>query len=108
MHPALCCLTQRDKREILAKLQQCEATLRSRGVAHAALFGSRARGDHQPDSDIDLLIEIAPEASVGLFEYVAITQYLEDLFPAHVDIANRARLKATIRAEALRDAVYAF
>ena len=40
--------------EILAKLRENEAALRERGVAHAALFGSRVHGDNRPDSDTDI------------------------------------------------------
>ena len=82
--------------------------MRARGVTHAALFGSRARGDNRPNSDIDIMIEIAPDAPVGVWEYVAITQYISDLFPARVDVANRAKLKALVRPAAEREAVYAF
>ena len=94
--------------EIIARLMENETTLRARGVRHVALFGSRARGDNRPDSDIDLLIEIAPDAPVGLFEYVAITQYLADLFPIRVEVADRSTLKPLVRPSAEREAVYAF
>jgi len=97
-----------DAQEIIAKLRENEAALRARGVTHAALFGSRARGDNRPDSDIDIMIEIAPDAPVDLFEYVAITQYLADLFPTPVDVANRSKLKPLVRPSAEREAVYAF
>jgi hypothetical protein len=97
-----------DRQEIIAKLRENKAALRARGVAHAALFGSHARGENRPDSDIDLLIDIAPQAAVGLWEYVDITQYLEDLFSSPVDVANRSHLKSHVRPSAEREALYAF
>ena len=97
-----------DRDAIIDRLKQSEASLRARGVAHAALFGSRARGDARPDSDIDIMVEIAPDAKIGLFAYVGIVQFIEGLFPARVDVANRASLKAIVRPKAERDAVYAF
>ena len=97
-----------NSQEIIARLQENEPALRARGVTHAALFGSRARGDNRPNSDIDIMIEIAPDAPVGVWEYVAITQYISDLFPARVDVANRAKLRALVRPAAEREAVYAF
>lgn len=97
-----------DKDGIIATLKRNEAALRARGVTHAALFGSRARGEDRPDSDIDILIEIASDAPVDLFAYVAIIQFLEDLFPVHVDVANRRALKPHVRPSAEQHAVYAF
>jgi len=94
--------------EIISRLKACEAELRAKGVAHAALFGSIARNEHRPDSDIDIMVEIAPDAHIGLFQYVSIINYLEDLFPARVDVANRAGLKPFVRPSAERDAIYAF
>ncbi len=94
--------------DIIARLRENEAALRARGVAHAALFVSRARGDNRPDSDIDIMIEIAPDASVGVYEYVAITQFLADLFENRVDVANRSKLKTLVRPSAEREAVHAF
>jgi predicted nucleotidyltransferase len=51
--------------DIIARPRENEAALRARGVRHAALFGSRARGDNRPDSDSDIMIEIDPDAPVG-------------------------------------------
>ena len=97
---------QRD--QVIATLKAHEAALRARGARHAALFGSVARGEASPASDIDILIELQPEAPVGVWEYVAITRFLGDLFPLRVDVANRACLKPHVRPVAERDVVYAF
>jgi predicted nucleotidyltransferase len=94
--------------DIIAKLRENEAALRARGVRHVALFGSRARDDARADSDIDIMIEIEPDAPIDMLEYISITHYLTDLFPGRVDVANRARLKPFVQPSAERDAVYAF
>ena len=94
--------------EVIATLRAHERELRHRGVLHAALFGSVARNEAKRSSDIDIMIELEPDAPVGVFEYVGITQYLADLFPNRVDVANRSCLKALVRPSAERDAVYAF
>jgi uncharacterized protein len=97
-----------NREEIIAVLRAHRAELHRRGVRHAALFGSIARGEGKRASDIDILIELDPQAPVGLFEYVGITQYLADLFPVRVDVANRSSLKPLVRPSVERDALYAF
>jgi predicted nucleotidyltransferase len=96
------------KDQVIATLRAHEDELHRRGVLHAALFGSVARGEQTPNSDIDILIELSPEAPVGLFEYVGIEQYLTDLLASRVDVANRKSLKAFVKPGAERDAIYAF
>jgi predicted nucleotidyltransferase len=97
-----------DREEVIATLRAHQAELRRRGVRHAALFGSLARGESKRTSDIDIVIELDPQAPIGLFEYVGITQYLADLFPGRVDVANRSSLKPLVRPTIERDALYAF
>lgn len=97
-----------DRQDIIARLRENEPALRARGVAHAALFGSRARDDAGADSDTDILIEIDPEAPVGVYEYVRIKEYIASLFEGRVDVVDRAGLKPYVRPAAIDDAVYAF
>ncbi|HTI84227.1 MAG TPA: nucleotidyltransferase family protein [Acetobacteraceae bacterium] len=97
-----------NRTEIIARLRENEAALRARGVAHAALFGSRARGDERPDSDTDIMIEISPEAHVTLFDYVGLKDYIASLFDGPVDVVDREGLKPYLRPVATADAIYAF
>ena len=97
-----------DRRDIIARLRNNEAALRDRGVRHAALFGSRARGEERPDSDVDIMIEVDPAARIGIYEYVAIKDYIAGLFDGRVDVVRRDRLKAYVQSAAIEDAVYAF
>ena len=94
--------------EILARLRENEAALRRRGVAHAALFGSRARGDQRPESDTDILIEFDPTARITVFDYAGLKNYIADLFEGRVDVVNRDGLKPYVKPAAIADAIYAF
>lgn len=94
--------------EIIARLRENEPALRARGVAHAALFGSRARGDELPGSDTDILIDIDPAAPVGVWEYAGIKAYIAGLFEGPVDVVERDGLKPYVKPAATAEAVYAF
>src|ERR1700744_4816137 len=94
--------------DIIARLRENEAALRARGVTHAALFGSRARGDARPDSDTDIMIEIDPEARIGGWDYVGIRNYIAGIFDGPVDVVKRKTLKPDVRLSVISDAIYAF
>jgi uncharacterized protein len=94
--------------EALDTLRRRERALRALGVLHAALFGSVARGDNRPDSDIDILVEFDPTARVTIFDYVAIKEYIAELFEQPVDVINREALKPHLKQSSLQDTIYAF
>ena len=89
-------------------LRTHEGELRKRGVRHAALFGSVARGDATTTSDVDVLIVLDRETVRDVYGYVGVVHFIEDLFPVAVDVANRETLKERIRQNAERDAIDAF
>ncbi len=93
---------------ILARLRASETELRALGVTHAAVFGSRARGDHRPDSDTDIMIEVDPEAHISVYDYVGLKEFIASLFDGPVDVVSRAGLKPYIHSAATTEAVYAF
>jgi uncharacterized protein len=82
--------------------------LRARGVSHAALFGSLARGEAGPESDIDILIDLDPHVSFDVYRYVGLKSYIEQLFPGRVDVVNRAALKPYLRRPVAADLLHAF
>jgi predicted nucleotidyltransferase len=96
------------REEIIARLRENEAALRERGVAHAALFGSRARGEENPESDTDIMIELDPGARVTIFDYVSLKEYIAAMFDGPVDVVSRDGLKRYIKPAVTADAVYAF
>ena len=92
----------------LAKLKNAEAALRARGVRHAALFGSLVRGEAEPTSDIDILVDLDPAIVRTMFDYAGVKDLISDLFDVPVDVVDREGLKPHVRPSATAEAVYAF
>jgi predicted nucleotidyltransferase len=97
-----------NRQDAIAILRLHADALRARGVRHAALFGSVARGDSRSDSDIDILVEFDPSARVTIFDYVGLKDYIAGLFEGSVDVIDREALKPHLRRASVQDAVYAF
>jgi len=73
------------------------------GARNIRLFGSVARGDDRPDSDIDLLVDLAP--SVGLFALGRMRTQAERILGASVDVVPANSLKPDVAERALAEAI---
>ena len=94
--------------EVLGILRSNADALRARGILHATIFGSVARGDAHADSDIDLLVDLEPGNPSGIFEFVRLQHDVAALFGRKVDLVERQALRPLFRDEASRDAVNVF
>ncbi len=73
-------------------------------VRELSLFGSAARGEMRPDSDIDLLVEFLPDAEIDLVDYAGLMLELSRLLDRKVDLVSKNGLKPLIRASVLEEA----
>lgn len=73
-------------------------------VRRLALFGSVLRDDFRPDSDVDVLVDFAPEARAGLFEMARMEAELEELIGRKVDLRTPAELSRYFRDEVVAGA----
>ncbi len=90
--------------EILEMLRRHATEISAFGVSRLAVFGSFARGEERPDSDVDILVEFS--VPVGLFEFVRVQRYLARLLGRNVDLATPDALREEMRETILQEATY--
>ena len=93
------------KREQVIKLiRDRQAVLSERfHVASLTLFGSTARDEATPESDVDILVEFSQP--VGLFHFIELQQYLEDILGCQVDLGTSRSIKPYIKDRILHEAI---
>ena len=97
-------MSGKTKDDILNLLVQNKAEIMSRfKVSRLALFGSYARGDQKPDSDVDILVDIDP--SVGL-EFVTLAAQIEQLLGLPVELVSLRAIKPNKLKYIERDLIY--
>lgn len=77
--------------------------LKKAGVKRSAVFGSLARGEHTPASDIDLLIELADDKS--LLDFIELKNDLEGILNKKVDLVEYNALKPRLKPKILKDQI---
>lgn len=90
--------------EILRLLARHREDLKRFGVKSLALFGSVARGEDRPDSDVDILVEFEGPATFD--RYMELKFFLEDLLNRPVDLVTHKALKPRLRPYVEKEAVY--
>lgn len=90
--------------QALETLRGRRAELAALGVKRLALFGSLARDEARPDSDVDVLVEFADRPTFD--GYMDLKFYLEELLGRPVDLATPRSLKPRIKERVEREAVY--
>jgi predicted nucleotidyltransferase len=94
--------------DVLRTLRTHENDLKLLGASHAAVFGSVARGEAKPGSDIDVLVDLDPAMPMGVFQYARLKLYIDEILDGAGDVVNRKTLKPLLRDHILNDAVDAF
>ncbi len=92
------------REEILQRLAAHREDLAAFGVKSLALFGSVARGEARPESDLDILVEF--EDSTTFDRYMELKFFLEELLGCRVDLVTRKALKPRLRPYVEQEAVY--
>ena len=94
--------------EVVTKLRAHEAELRAAGIVRIAVFGSVARGDNSPHSDVDLLADFDKTQHYTLLTMGRLESRLADLLGTKVDLSSPEWLKESVKNQVLREAVLAF
>ena len=93
------------KREDVLKIlsEHLPALAEDYDVASLSLFGSVARNEALPGSDVDILVEF--KQPVGLFQFIGLQQHLESILGRKVDLGTRRSLKLSVQDHILHEAI---
>jgi predicted nucleotidyltransferase len=94
--------------DVIATLRAHEVELRAAGIRRASLFGSVARGDAGPDSDVDLVVELDREARIDLMRLAGLEERIGELLGRKVDLLPEPIEKPRLRNNIERDRKLAF
>lgn len=98
------------REDTMAVLRRLEPSLRSQGLAHLYLFGSVARNDAGPGSDVDIAFDVDPalELKFSLIDQSRVTRQIAEALLAPVDLVERVHLRPRIAASAASEMIQVF
>jgi len=91
----------------IARLRADDSFVREFSIRALYIFGSVARGEDSPGSDIDILVEFEPGSRIGLFAFARLQRRLSELLQKKVDLVTRDGLHRALRDRILKEAVRA-
>jgi len=97
-----------DREQVIAVLRGHEMELRAAGVVRLSLFGSTARGDQRPDSDVDLLAAFNDTRRISLLAIAGIERQISRMLGRPVELVEEGTLKPRVRNNVEAEAVRAF
>ena len=89
-------LERSDLKSVIDTIRRHEAEIRALGVTALYIYGSRARGDHSPDSDLDVMVEYDPEL-FSLYDLVGVQHIVGDETGLETHVATRNSFREASR-----------
>ncbi len=97
-----------DREHVIAKLRAHERQLKEAGIVRLSLFGSTARGDAGPDSDVDLLAAFDNSRRISLLDMAGMQIDLSEILGCKVDLIEEGTLKPRVQKSVEAEVVRAF
>ena len=97
-----------DREHVIAKLRAHERELKEAGIVRLSLFGSTARGDAGPGSDVDLLAAFDDTRRISLLDIAGMELDLAEMLGCKVDLSEEGTLKPRVKKSVDAEAVRAF
>ena len=96
------------RNDLLEKIRALKPRLEAEGVDHIALFGSRARGDNGPASDVDLLVEVDSARLFSLLDLIGVEHMVEEATGISANALMRRSLKREFATAIAKDVIEVF
>lgn len=101
------CFSEMSVETTIARLRADDSLMGEFSIRALYIFGSVARGEESPGSDIDILVEFEPGSQIGLFAFARLQTRLSELLEKKVDLVTRDGLHRALRDRILKEAVRA-
>ena len=93
---------------IIARFREITPAIKALGVTRLAIFGSRARGDARPDSDLDILVDTTPNGTTPPFRLFKVQQLIEDTIGISTQVSINELLKPRVAERIADDVIEVF